>query len=102
MAQRAGFDQNNTKTVIVLSNAGDREPVELWANPTTHRLLTDVTLGGTLVTEAFDYIAATYPTTSSEVYTYKLGGSGGTTVAVVTVVYSDAVTKQILTSVTKT
>lgn len=57
---------------------------------------------GKLVTEKFDYIAATYPDTSTEVYTYKSGGSGGTTVATVTVAYSDAVTKQIITSVTKT
>ena len=46
----------------------------------------------------FDYIAATYPTTSSEVYTYRNGGSGGTVVATVTVTYSDA-TKETLTSV---
>lgn len=50
----------------------------------------------------FDYIGATYPNTSTEVYTYKTGGAGGTTVATITVVYSDAVTKQIITSVTKT
>lgn len=54
-----------------------------------------------LVTEPFDYIAATYPTSSSEVYTYKTGGSGGTTVATITVVYTDS-TKAVLTSVTKT
>lgn len=54
-----------------------------------------------LVTEPFDYIEATYPTTSSEVYTYKTGGSGGTAVATVTVVYTDS-TKAVLTSVTKT
>lgn len=49
---------------------------------------------------AHDYIAATYPTTSSEVYTYKTGGASGTTVATVTIVYTDA-TKNVLTSVTK-
>lgn len=45
-----------------------------------------------------DYIAVTYPTTSSEVYTFKTGGSGGTTVATVTVTYTDD-TKENLTSV---
>ena len=50
----------------------------------------------------YDYIGATYPNTSTEVYTYKTGGSGGSTIATITVVYSDAVTKQIITSVTKT
>ncbi len=59
-------------------------------------------IANTLVTSPFDYIGATYPDTSTEVYTYKTGGSGGTTVAVVTVVYSDPVTKAIIASVTKT
>ncbi len=53
-----------------------------------------------LVTAAYDYIAATYPDTVTEVYTYKTGGSGGTTVATVTVVYTTA-TKDVLTSVTR-
>lgn len=56
---------------------------------------------GKLVPEKYDYIAATYPTTSTEVYTYKTGGSGGTTIATVTVVYSDS-TKTILSSVART
>lgn len=47
---------------------------------------------------SFDYIAATYPTATSEVYTYKTGGSGGTTVATITVTYSDS-TKEQVTSV---
>ena len=51
-----------------------------------------------LVTVPFDTITVAYPDTSTEVYTYK---SSGTTVATVTVVYSDAVTKQILSSVTR-
>jgi len=49
----------------------------------------------------YDYIAATYPNSTTEVYTYKSGGSSGTTVGVVTVVYSDA-SKEILTSVERT
>ena len=61
-----------------------------------------IEITNTLVTTPFDYIGATYPNTSTEVYTYKTGGSGGTTVATITVVYSDAVTKAIITSVTKT
>lgn len=48
-----------------------------------------------------DYIAATYPTTSTEVYTFKSGGSGGTTLATVTVTYTDA-TKAVLSSVERT
>ena len=49
---------------------------------------------------ANDYIAATYPNGTTEVYTYKLGGSGGTTVGTVTVVYTDS-TKAVLSTVTK-
>ena len=44
----------------------------------------------------FDYIEATYPLTTQEVYTYKLGGSGGSTVAVVTVNYTDATKANLL------
>ena len=46
----------------------------------------------------YDQILATYPDTSTEVYTYKLAT---VTVGVITVVYSDAVTKAIISSVTK-
>jgi len=60
-----------------------------------------VKVSNTLITVPFDYIGATYPNTSTEVYTYKIGGSGGTTVGTITVVYSDAGTKQIISSVTK-
>lgn len=55
---------------------------------------------GTLVTEAFDYVAGTYPDGVTEVYTYKSGGASGTTVAIVTVVYTSSA-KALITSVTK-
>lgn len=48
-----------------------------------------------------DYVSASYPNATTETYTYKTGGSGGTTVATVTVVYTDS-TKSSLSSVTKT
>lgn len=48
-----------------------------------------------------DYISVAYPAGDTEVYTFKTGGSGGTTVATLTVVYTDA-TKADLSSVTKT
>lgn len=38
---------------------------------------------------AHDYVAVTYPTTTTEVFTYKLGGVSGTTVAVMTITYTD-------------
>jgi len=54
-----------------------------------------------LVTEPFDFIGATYPDTTTETYTFKSGGSSGSTVATVTVVYTDA-TKEFISTVTKT
>jgi len=57
-------------------------------------------IGGFTIGE-YDYISVAYPNTTTEVYTFKTGGSGGTTVATITVVYSDS-TKEALTSVTKT
>jgi len=57
-------------------------------------------LVGLVLTE-FDYVSVAYPSGDTETYTFKLGGSGGTTVATVTVVYTDA-TKADLSTVTKT
>jgi len=51
-----------------------------------------------LVPSAYDSIYPTYPSGSVEVYTYK---KSGTTVATITVSYSDT-TKSVLTSVVKT
>lgn len=53
-----------------------------------------------LITEPFDYIAATYPSSTVEVYTYRTGGSGGSLVGVITVTYTDA-TKDFIASVAK-
>jgi len=56
--------------------------------------------GGKLVTVPFDYVGVAYPNSTTETYTYKTGGSGGTTVATVTVVYTDA-TKANISTVTR-
>src|SRR4030042_652964 len=37
-------DANRVPTLIVVSNADDATPVKLWADPTTHRLLTSTTV----------------------------------------------------------
>lgn len=71
-----------------------------YLSSTNHLLDVNATIGGSLVTEPFDYISATYPDVVTEIYTYKIGGSGGIIVAVVTVVYVDS-TKDRLVSVTK-
>jgi hypothetical protein len=56
--------------------------------------------GGMLDGIIYDYVAVTYPDVDEEVYTFKTGGSGGTTVATITVLYTDA-TKANLLSATK-
>jgi hypothetical protein len=55
-----------------------------------------------LVSEAYNYVGVSWNAgTFTEVFTFKTGGSGGTTVATVTVVYTDA-TKAQLSNITKT
>lgn len=69
--------------VVVIDNEGN--PISFWG----------------LVNVAYDYIAASYPTDTQEVYTFKSGGSGGTTVKTVTVDYVDS-SKAQLSAVTAT
>jgi hypothetical protein len=94
-------DQNFTSTLIGVSSADGVTPVRVEVDPSTGAVLTSSSVGGTLVTEAFDYIAATQPNATTEVYAYKTGGAAGTTVATVTVVYVDS-TKADLSTVTRT
>lgn len=54
-----------------------------------------------LIDVVYDYIAVAYPLATTEVYTFKSGGAGGSTVATVTLVYTDA-TKSYLSTATKT
>lgn len=53
-----------------------------------------------LVRERYDYISLTQNSTQ-DIWTYKNGGSGGTTVATVTITYTDA-TKATIDDVAKT
>lgn len=54
-----------------------------------------------LIIPAHDYVSVAYPNATTEVFTYKVGGSGGTTVATVTLTYTDS-TKESLSTVEKT
>lgn len=49
----------------------------------------------------YDYIEVTNPSDTQEVYTYKSGGSGGTTVGTITINYTDS-TKAVLSNVART
>lgn len=42
----APIDQNSRQGLVALSNANDGAFVQLWADPTTHRLLVDSSGGG--------------------------------------------------------
>jgi len=50
---------------------------------------------------SYDYIGIDKSGSLTNIYTFKLGGSGGTTVAILTLTYSDS-TKTVLESVYKT
>lgn len=96
-----------TRSVIVgKTSAGGGGYVNVKVNPSgsleTNATVTgSVTVSNVLITSAYDYVGVTYPTSSSEVYTYKTGGSGGTTVATVTVTYTSS-TKENISSVART
>ncbi len=45
---------------------------------------------GAAVDVSWDYLAVSYPSGTQEVYTFKTGGSGGTTVKTITVNYTSS------------
>lgn len=55
---------------------------------------------GQLINFNYDYISVAYPDNDTEVYTYKSGGSGGTTVGTITVNYTDS-TKDAILDITR-
>lgn len=75
-------------------------PVSIAATVLTGN--TDLRIGATISGQVVDSIAITYPTTSSEVYTYRVGGVSGSVLATLTLAFSDAVTKNVLTSAVRT
>lgn len=62
MADQAPRDKNWIPITQAASNANDRAPVDLWADPTTHRLLVDIGSGGSGGTQYTDGAASvTHP-----------------------------------------
>lgn len=55
---------------------------------------------GQLINFDYDYISVAYPNATTEVYTYKTGGSSGSLAGTLTVVYTDD-TKENISSVTR-
>lgn len=100
-----GSESINQEEHIGVDKTGDnisakRVAVYAWDDATSQWVRVSYSQGN-LVTETFDYIAASYPAADTETYTYKTGGSGGTTVATITVVYTDS-TKENISTITRT
>lgn len=55
---------------------------------------------GDFIGQTYDYIGITYPSDTTEVYTYRDGGEAGAIVFVVTVTYEDS-SKVDITSVAR-
>lgn len=52
---------------------------------------------GLLTGVVWDYLSVAYPTSTTETYTFREGGSGGTIVSVIAVAYTDATKNEIST-----
>lgn len=82
----------------------DAKAVAIYGTPdgsSTYRL--KVNSDGSINTSGFgipsyDYVSVAYPTSTQEIYTFNTGGSGGTTVATVTINYTDS-TKNLISNV---
>lgn len=70
-------------------------PLEI--DPNTGQLLV---ANGNIVIAGYDYMGVTYPSTTTEVYVYKIGGSSGVVVGTVTIVYTDS-TKASVSTITR-
>lgn len=78
-------------------------------NDREHRKFREDNNGGTVVAVSlssglslpeYDYLSVDYTNSTTETYTFKSGGSGGTTVSTIVVVYTDS-TKENVSTVTK-
>lgn len=94
----AGHDQNRTATLLGVSSADGKTPVPVEVDPNTGALLVST---GRIVPEQFDYVAYTNTNGTTDTYVYKLGGASGTTIATVTIVYTDS-TKTQPSTITRT
>lgn len=94
LPDRSRFDVNKRPTLIATSNIDGESPVTLWADPSTHALITNTTggggSGGLIPGISYDYIDAQQTSPTVDTFVYKLGGSGGTTVQTIVVTYTDS------------
>lgn len=95
---RVRRDENFVPNLAAESNAANGTVVPLYADPTTHRLLVDASVGFDI--SSYDYISVAYAGTT-DTFTYKTGGAGGTLVGTITITYTDS-TKVNISTVVKT
>lgn len=96
----SGYDGANVQ-VIHTDAAGDLQVDLASALPAGTNAIGSVIIGSDIIPFAHDYISINYATATQEIYTYKTGGSGGATVATLTINYTDA-TKDNVSDVTRT
>lgn len=61
----------------------------------TQSIVNELQIVNSLTPSKYDYIDVAYPTSTQEIYTFKSGGSGGTTVSTITVNYVSSTKDQI-------
>lgn len=81
----------------VRKNVGAKRVIPYSYDATTDAL---TAFGGGFNLPSYDYVSVAYPTATSEVYTLKSGGSGGSTVTTITLTYTDS-TKASLSTAAK-
>lgn len=90
-------DENRIPTLLGVSSIDGVTPIP----PTVTNNKLDTNVFANLALPQFDYLAMVIAPAGTETYTFKTGGSGGTTVATVVIVYTDA-TRADISTVTKT
>lgn len=94
-------DRNYITTLMGVDMTTGLLPTRVYVDETTHRLLVSAVVTSGLTPASYDYVGTTYPTATTETWVYKTGGAGGTTVATIDLVYTDA-TKENISSITRT
>lgn len=92
------FERDDAQPQVLYAkrNASDNDAYPILVNSSGQLLVS----GGMNLPE-YDFVSLTISPDTTETYTFKTGGSGGTTVSTVVIVYTDA-TRSTISTVTKT
>jgi hypothetical protein len=94
------IDDNRNPLLTGVSSINGTSPTSVYVNPTNHGLNLNTVSGINLGN--YDYVSmALSAANTTETWTFKTGGSGGTTVSTVVIVYTDN-TRAVILTVTKT